>query len=150
MGKIVLGEGGRWSVANLRIFSETLQPKEIDAALGVKATRTHIRGQSRSPDHKIAWKESLWLFQSPLGRNRELADHLIYLLDLFEPKSEIIKSLSKQYHVDFHCGFSSGHGQGGFVLESGTLMRIAGFGVPFIVNLYPPALDEEQIGEQPL
>jgi len=56
---------GKWSRASVRIFGETLQPEEIEAKLGLKATRTHLKGQPRSRRYKGVWPHSLWLLEIP-------------------------------------------------------------------------------------
>ncbi len=127
----------KWSRASLRIFGETLQPDQIGAALGLVATRSHIKGEPRSKKHKAVWRESAWLLQSPLGDESDLVDHLKWLLDKLEPKLDVIMELSNEYKIDFFCGFASGNGQGGFTLDSLTLQRIAKFGIPVHLDLYP-------------
>jgi hypothetical protein len=69
----VLLENEKWSQASLRIGGETLQPADIEAALGLRATRTHLKGQPRServPVRKAVWQDSMWLLSSPLGEER--------------------------------------------------------------------------------
>ncbi len=136
-------ENEKWSQASVRIGGETLQPEEIGAALGLQATRTHLKGQQRSqraPIRKAVWNDSMWLLSSPLGKDRDLAEHLPWLLDALEPKFDVFKSLSEKYQIVFICGFCSAHGQGGFVLDNVTLTRLAKLGVPVLVDLYPPPL----------
>lgn len=137
-----------WGPASIRIGGETLQPEEIGAVLGLQATRTHLKGQQRSkrrPLRKAVWHDSMWLLSSPLGKERDLAEHLRWLLDALEPRLDVIKSLSEKYQIGLLCGFSSGNGQGGFTLDSSVLARIARLGVPLMVDLYPPAIDEDEI-----
>jgi uncharacterized protein DUF4279 len=143
VNRLPLDDNGSWSDASIRIFGETLQPEEIGAALGLKATRTHSKGQPRSPRFKAVWRESFWSLQSPLGKDRDLASHLRWLLDTLEPKLTVIRSLSEKYQVNLFCGLISGNGEGGFTLDSTTLARIAKLGVPLVVDLYPPIVDEE-------
>jgi hypothetical protein len=135
-----------WSNAGVRVFGETLQPEEIGAALGLKATDTHVKGQPRSRGHKEVWPHSLWSLASPLSDDKEMAIHLKWLLDSLESKVDVIRALSAKYRVDLFCGFSSGSGEGGFTLDSTTLARIAKLGVPVIVDLYCPIVDEEAEG----
>lgn len=56
----------RWSSATLRIFSANMLPDEIETALGLKATRTHRKGERHSPRHDLVWRESAWLLSSPI------------------------------------------------------------------------------------
>jgi len=138
----------KWSRASLRILGETLQPDQIGAALGLVATRSHIKGEPRSKKHKAVWRESAWLLQSALGDESDLADHLKWLLDKLEPKLDVITELSKKYKVDLFCAFSSGNGQGGFGLDSATLKRIAGLGIGLCLDLYPPPIENNDMAPE--
>jgi hypothetical protein len=60
------------------------------------------------------------------------------LLDLFEPKAQLINLIGQDYSVDFFCGFSSENGQGGAEFDRGLLGRLAHLGIPLILDLYPP------------
>lgn len=91
---------------------------------------------------RISGANSLWFFQSPLGKNRGLNDHLAWLLDHLESKIPVLNALSQSHRVDLFCGFSSGSGQGGFVLDVSTLVRLARLGVPLVLDLYPPAAED--------
>jgi len=135
----------QWSRASLRIFGETLQPEEIGTALGLVATRSHLKGERRSSRHKAVWRGSAWLLQSPLADESDMVDHLKWLIDVLEPKLDVIAELSNKYKIDFFCGFSSGNGQGGFRLDSLTLQRIAGFGIAFHLDLYPPPMETDDM-----
>jgi len=134
-------EHDRWSSASIRIFGEKLQPEEVEAALALKATRTHLKGQPRSPVQKTVWRETLWSLRSPLSPDRSVGDHLTWLLDRLEPKLDAIRALSADHRVDLFCGFSSGSGQGGFTLDPIILVRLANLGVPLVLDLYPPGLE---------
>jgi Domain of unknown function (DUF4279) len=140
----VLQEDEEWSRAAVRIFGDDLQPEEIETALGLKATRSHIKGQPRSPRYKGVWHETYWCLDSPLADERNMTDHLNWLLDSLEPRGDVIKALSGKYRIDFFCGFSSGNGQGGFTLDRLTLRRIADLGVQLVLDLYPTCIDVEE------
>jgi hypothetical protein len=135
----------RWSRASLRIFGETLEPEEVGVALGLAATRSHLKGELRSTRYKAVWRESAWLLQSPLADENDMVDHLKWLLDVFEPKLDLVAELSNKYKIDFFCGFSSGNGQGGFRLDSVTLHRIAKFGIALHLDLYPPPMGSDDM-----
>jgi hypothetical protein len=82
-----------------------------------------------------------------LGQDRDLAVHLKWLLDAIEPKHEALASLAGSCQIDLFCGFSSGSGQGGFVLDGPTLARLGKFGVPLILDLYPGGIEPDDDGE---
>ena len=133
----------KWSKASLRIFSETIDPSEIGKIMELEATRTHVKGALRSPRHKAVWPTSMWSLKSPLGDQRDMTDHIGYLLDQLEPKRQVLGHLAEHCKIDLFCGFSSGNGQGGFVLDPLTLSRLAAFKIPLTFDLYPPSVSLE-------
>jgi Domain of unknown function (DUF4279) len=133
----------QWSAAGLRILGEELDPDEVGVVLGVEATRTHRKGQPRSSRQQGVWRDSLWYFQSPLDPDRDMADHVKWLLDSLEGRLDALRALSEKFRVDLFCGFSSGSGQGGFTLDAATLLRLGRLGVPLVLDLYPPAAEDE-------
>jgi len=131
-------DNGVWSRASFRIFGDALQPKEIASALGLRATHEYLKGELFDPKSTSVRRESGWLLESPLGKRRDMVDHLNWLLDALEPKRDVIGELSRKYRVDLFCGFGSMNGQGGFTLDSVVLARLANLGVPLALDLYPP------------
>ena len=138
MKKQYIEENSKWFKAALRISSQTLEPKEIGEILGLSATRIHEKGSLRSPRLTIVWKDAFWSFSSPLSSRIEMGEHLKFLLDLLESKTEALKQLSENCKIDLFCGFSSGSGQGGFELDIVTLSRLAKLNIPIELDLYPP------------
>jgi hypothetical protein len=140
-----LDANGGWSRAGLRIYSDTLRLEEVEAALGLKATGAHLKGQLRSHRLKVPWHETMWRFGTSLKEDSGLEGNLVWLLDSLEPKRGVIQMFAEEHRVDFFCGFSPGDEQGGFTLSSDTLSRISKFGVPLIMNLSPPLLSDEGV-----
>lgn len=144
-------EYSKWSAASFRICDELLDLGEIEKTLGIKATRSHLKGQQRSRSNAV-FPESLWSLSSPLNKSDSLEKHLEWLLDRLEPKVEEIKYLSRFHRLDFFCGFASTNGQGGFILQPLLLLRLAKFGIPLGLDLYPPpptGEDEEIVPRKP-
>jgi hypothetical protein len=59
----------------------------------------------------------------------------------------MVQELAKEYKVQFICGFSSENGQGGCTFDSALLIRLSSFGIPFVLDLYPPgpiAIDSQE------
>lgn len=121
-------------------------PEEIEAVLGLQASRTHRKGEQRSTRNKLVWRESAWLLNSPIDKGRSLPEHLQWLLDAIEPKIDVIRSLSAHCKIDVFCGCSSEGGQFGFTLSETMLRRLAGLGLAVGFDLYPP-LPYESAGE---
>ena len=128
-----------------------LQPNEIGEFLGIKATRIHLMGEPipvKGRVRGLVRKQFGWFLESPLGDDRDLAEHLKWLLDSIDPKRDALRELSIKCRIDLFCAFSSEHGQGGFTFDRVTLDRLATLGVALIVDLYPPGPIEE-VGPEP-
>ena len=131
-------ESDRWSKATLRISSQVLEPAEIGTRLGLLASNIHKKGDLKSGRVRIPWKESLWRLESPLGDGSDMAEHVSWLLDVLEPKLDLLKQLAESCRIDLFCGFSSSHGQGGFTLDSRLIGRLAKLDLPINLSLHPP------------
>jgi len=144
---VITGEDDKkWSSASLRIFSETREIDEIEGMLGVAATRSYRKGQpisSRNPG--VLRRVSAWILKSPLSDEEPLASHLKWLVDVVEPRIDVLKALEANCKIDFFCGFSSANGQGGTTLDSGILERLGKIHLDLTIDLYPPGpiADEE-------
>lgn len=148
MDRPIAEENSKWSAASFRICGGMLDLEEIEKTLGIKATQSHLAGQrSRS---NVVYRESLWSLKSPLNKAESLDKHLGWLLDRLESKVEEVRSFSRLYKLDFFCGFGSQNGQGGFTLDGAMLSRLAKFGVPLGLDLYPPLPTDENEDGSPL
>jgi len=141
-------EDRKWSRVSLRIASSTIDPMNIGKQLGLEATKTHLKGSLRVAGHKDVWRSSLWLLNSPLSDQSDIADHLRYFLDLLEPRERVLNHLTKDCEIDLFCGFSSGSGQGGFALDPPTLSRLAALRIPVVFDLYPPSVSPDTTDEE--
>lgn len=137
-------EDGKWSRATLRIRSATLTPEEIGASLGLRATASHRAGDpvSRRQGSPLR-KEHLFTLDSGVCDLEPLDHHITVLLSLIEPVGDRFAALQGCIEADIFCGFSSGHGQGGFALAPELMGRLSALGLELIVDLYPPGASEE-------
>lgn len=147
MTSIASERNEKWSTASFRIDGDSLRPNQITAILGLEPTRSGMKGEQHSPDHGGVSRTSFWLLKCPLSDSLPLTEHLKWLLDLFEPKFNLISSNAEDSTPMFLCGFSSENGQGGFTLDAKTLQRLAHIGVPLSINLYPPQSAESGMVE---
>lgn len=137
--KPVANEGNeKWSTASFRIAGDALRPDQITATLGLEPTQSGVKGERFSTRHSAVRRTSFWLLKCPLSDSLPLTEHLEWLLNLFEPKIDLINSVAEGSKIMLLCGFSSENGQGGFTLDAKTLQRIARLGVPLSIDLYPP------------
>jgi hypothetical protein len=139
-------DDSRWSKAAFCIYGDTLQPDEMNRDLGLQATNSGLKGERQSKYPRARQlRTSIWFLDSSLDNHLPLQDHLKWLLDVLEPKLDVIHEIAMRYDARLSCGYSSEHGQGGCTLDAALLERIAKLGVPLVLDLYPPgpiSLDE--------
>lgn len=141
--KPVPNEGNeKWSTASFRIAGDALRPDQFTATLSLEPTQSGIKGERFSTRHTAVRRTSFWLLKCPLSDSLPLTEHLEWLLNLFEPKMDLINSIAEESKIMLLCGFSSENGQGGFTLDAKMLQRIARLGVPLSIDLYPPQSSE--------
>lgn len=138
MNRTLDQQGRKWSEAALRISGDTLHPSHVSASLGLEATQSGIKGERFSPRHNALRRTSFWILKSPLGNYRPLEEHLNWLLDVLEPKCDLLISIRSKWKTEFFCGFSSENGQGGVTLDLILLGRLARLGISLVLDLYPP------------
>lgn len=134
----IVAASEKWSRASLRIAGDTLKPDEVGAILGLDPTRSGLKGERVGARNSAVRRTSFWILQCPLDTSLPLQDHLEWLLNNLDEKRDLIRSISERWKVEFFCGFASENGQGGATFEPALLRRLATFGIPLILDLYPP------------
>ncbi|MFB8003918.1 DUF4279 domain-containing protein [Nocardia sp. NPDC056000] len=131
-------------MGSIRIWSEAVSASEIAARLGITADRQFERGSLMSPRNPASArrKSSVWIRQSGLSNNSDLADHVRALLGLMGGCREELARLSVDCEMDLFLGFSSGNGQGGCVLPADLVADVAALGLDIVLDLHPPAAPE--------
>jgi hypothetical protein len=131
----------KWNKASLGIYGEPLDLEEITGRLGLAPTSSGRKGEIRSSTrvkNLPPTRNSFWLLASPLPDFEPLQEHLSWLFEQLEPKRRTLEELAKQYTAKFICGFSSENGQGGCTFDPRLLSRLNSFGLPLVLDLYPP------------
>jgi Domain of unknown function (DUF4279) len=134
-----------WSVASLRISSSVVGSAKISSILGIEPTIAYEKGtplSHRNPKSKLR-EQTIWLLESGLDSSVSLERHIEHLVKIVENKINLFKELAHSCEMDLSCGFSSKAGQGGLVLESHLLQRMALIQLDFILDLYPPSEDTD-------
>ena len=134
-------DSSTWSIASFRVISATLSTADITEALGLPPSGAWERGSPlsrRNPDGPRR-DESVWTLESGVADSEPLDTHIMRLIEIIENNLEALKTLQPHCEFDIHCAFASENGQGGFTLESGTLLRLTLMPISLIVSLYPPA-----------
>ena len=104
-----------------------MTPYQITGHLRLAPTqvfRTGERMSARNPTSHVR-DEALWLLESGLDSDEPIDRHFVALLEELEPRREELRALAADASLDFFAGFSSGSGQGGAVIASAVLARLA-------------------------
>lgn len=127
--------------AALRVFTQEPNTAFISHCLGVNATEQHHKGDlmSKKNTQSGVFKESLWLYKSPLPESRPLSEHIEVILTILEsPDADLKSHRCKVTSIDVFCKFTSESGQGSMELNALLLQRLAKQQIDLIVDLYPP------------
>lgn len=133
-------ENEKWSSASIRIASRSTDADRISRLLDTEPSVSYKKGlpvNSRNPGGPLR-QEHLWIMESGLDTSRSLDAHLAKLVTFIEQKTEDLKRLLPDCEIGLFCGFSSGNGQGGLVLNADLLKKITAIPIDIVLDLYPP------------
>jgi len=127
----------------LSIHGDDLDPDEISRILGCAPSRSHRRGDPRSP-RLPPWEKGAWLLtvecQAPIE-----PEHLLQsLLDRLPDDPAIWDSLRARYEARLDFGVFQGAWNRGFSLSPEILKRVAALGFGLGFDIY---MDGEDYGE---
>jgi hypothetical protein len=134
-------QDSKWNTASLGFYGEPLDLEGITGRLGLIPTMSGRKGEIRNSTrvkNPQPRRNSFWVLKCPLPSFEPLQEHLQWLFDQLEPKREVLEELAKDCKLKFICGFSSENGQGGCTFDPELLNRLASFGLPLVLDLYPP------------
>ena len=85
---------------------EDITHDEISHSLGMNPTKTYIKGTKKYPNaqKEILVKRNRWLIGSSLDRHLKFEEHINAMLDLLEPKIDLLRPLCEKYNFYFLCG----------------------------------------------
>jgi hypothetical protein len=102
---------------------------------------TLILDQPAAPD---AWQ---LIFDAPFPEDAPLSQQLGAVVGALD-RDPATKSVLAQCTADVFCGFSSMSGQGSLHIPPQQLARLGAYGLPLILDLYPPCEPEAQSARQ--
>jgi hypothetical protein len=77
---------------------------EITEMLNMTPTETREKGGEIPRRPGVMWKESCWQVHSSLPRDEVFMDsHLSNLMDILEPKKEIIEKIQERFETGINC-----------------------------------------------
>src|ERR1700694_5430227 len=84
---------------------EDITHDEISQSLGMNPRKVFIKGEKKYPNSaaKTLAKRSQWIISSSLDKHLTFEDHLNAMMDLLEPKIDLLKPLCEKYTCFFSC-----------------------------------------------
>ena len=137
-----------WSTGSIRIMSQAVSAREISVRLGLTAGGEFERGSLMSPRNPASARResSVWVLQSGLPDNSDLAEHVRALVGLVDGCREELGRLSDDCELELFLGCGSETGRGGCVLPTDLLAEVASLGLDIVLDLYPPETAEPVSG----
>jgi hypothetical protein len=144
-----MNEDEKWSSAAFCAHSDTLPPEQMEVIIGLPPTRSHRIGEPRSKrTYRGVHDRHYYSVQSKISDSEPLEKHIEEILSMLEPRIDRVKHLASEASLCLFCGFSSGNGQGGFVLSPSLLSRLAQLGLEVVLDLYPPEGCDSDLSEE--
>lgn len=124
--------------ATLRIYSQTVAPDEVTAALGVQPTRTLLAGEQRGG--KVSNLHGWFLSSEGRVQSRDLRRHLDWVLDQLatgpNPTQQVMARIPGRVWADISCLWVSAVGHGGPTLSPKQMQRMARLGLECWFDVY--------------
>jgi hypothetical protein len=140
-----LSEDGKWYRVSLRLMGDGLPVDEIESRLGLAPSSFGLKGEHLHGDSRYAkYQTSIWVSKYLVNSDIPFEDQIAGLLDVIEPKLELLKELLSLPGVEgeLFLGFGSRTGQGGASFSPELLKRVATCGLSLSLDLYPSSGDE--------
>jgi hypothetical protein len=139
------------SLASLRIFGDSLDPKEISRLLGCAPTASYLKGDmnawkdNKNITHKRTRKTGMWLLEATDQEPGNLDAQVAEIFGKLNSDLGIWASLTNDYKVDFFCGFSMKQTDEGMEISAKTLQILGERNIPVGICLYSSAVVENEL-----
>ncbi len=129
---------GTWNCIALIISSETKSVEEISEILNTPPSRFAIKNHpiSQSTNGSRVFPDNKWILDSSLPDTEMMESHMEKMISFLDEKYEEVLKLSSDCQIEMRCAFSVVNRQGGYVLESPVLKKLAQFPLNVVVSLY--------------
>ena len=123
------------SVVTLAVYADDLDPADVTGLLDCAPTRSHRRGERRSPT-SLPFDKGAWLLTlrgtAPLGPE-QLATAL---LDQLPSDERTWAGLAERFDVQLRFGVHMSGWNKGLDLSAAILRRLAGLGAKLVFDIY--------------
>lgn len=131
---------------------EDVSHEEISKILGIRPYKTYMIGQkknpnSSSPDPALV-KRNRWVLRSLLDEYSSFENHMNALLEIIEPKVNLLKPFCEKYRCEFNCAiylrYENGESMPSVYLGSRYNSLIKELNICFDVDIYCFPNDESR------
>ena len=85
---------------------DDITPNQITDIVGIKPFIVQVKGQKKNPKNLTSsaeWKSNSWIIDSMLEKFASFEEHMNAMLDIIEPKMELLMPLCEKYYCEFSC-----------------------------------------------
>lgn len=115
-------------------------PDELTKQLGIKPTRTKIKGEYRTvgkkKPRKMLNKENQWFLDSVLPRDVTIEEQLKHLVGKIKPHKQKLIEITKKYYTEFGCAIYHYEVNPGIHLDNNLLKEIAELNARIDLDIY--------------
>lgn len=85
---------------------DNISHDQLSALMGILPDKIYIKGHKKNPnnpDGKAVFDRNGWIMGSPLSKYSSFEDQLNSLLDIIEPRMDILGPICEKYACEFSC-----------------------------------------------
>ena len=140
----------RTYVTLLIYLPDTQSPDTVTARLGLKPSRTQVKGEMHGGRKKL-WPNGWFLTSEGKVQSRDVRRHIDWLLEQLDHKMDNIQELMHTgAEICISCFWTSAKGHGGPMLDPRILKRLAETGLGLGFDIYFEGDEDVPEGLRPL
>ena len=139
----MVADNAKWFRVSLRVMGDGFDPMSLAEQLGLTPDVVGIKGQRRvgkNGREYAPYETNIWCHEVKVSSDTSFDGQIRLLFQQLGNRVDQLRALSATNGVEAEvfCGFSSGSGQGGDIIQPGTLKLLADTGLSLSLDLYPP------------
>ena len=124
-----------WFNGSMRIMDAPNLHDEIIQVLG-EGSECHKKGSPLPKNKNRKWPNDIWLINTPIPEEMDIAEHLKWLCEFVQPYEEQIKEWIEQgAQIDFYFSYCCDHDHCGFGLPADLLDIFPRLGIRMEVSI---------------
>ncbi|RYD71602.1 MAG: DUF4279 domain-containing protein [Verrucomicrobiaceae bacterium] len=124
-----------WCRASLRIMDAPQCHEEVNSVLG-SPSHCHVAGELASEESGRRWKNSIWIRESSVPEERELHEHLAWIVDFASPHEAFLRRLADEgARIDVYMSYACSDDHRGFGFDPEQLEFLVRLGIRMEVSI---------------